>query len=181
MNNTSNGDAVIRLTNVVASAIAQFQARQQQSPHNSNLPAAALSSSAQSRQPSNLSLTTPSSSNVPRLALILYVQCCTCSYVVNYKIIKLHCKPLLHMHVLFIYSYVCSNLCCSFRQQLPSFLHRNTARQAKKGKAPKITYYNRDVICLPVVCKEINNKSIPFHVSQRAQDLQRWDCKAKFH
>ena len=61
MNNASNNDAVIRLMNVVASAIAQFQTGQQQSPHNSNLPTTALSSSAQSSQPANLSLTTPSS------------------------------------------------------------------------------------------------------------------------
>ena len=41
MNNASNGDAVTRLTNVVAGAIAQFQADEQQSAttlHHTNFP-----------------------------------------------------------------------------------------------------------------------------------------------
>ena len=48
-----------------------------------------------------------------------------------------------------------------FRQRLPSFLHRNAIRQHKKGKSPKITYYNRDVICLPQSYARGNCKSIP--------------------
>ena len=48
---------------------------------------------------------------------------------------------------------------CYFRQQ-PSF-HRNAARHSKKGKIPKVTYYNRDIVCLPQSYARENYKSIP--------------------
>jgi len=50
---------------------------------------------------------------------------------------------------------------CCFRQQLPSFLHRNVTRNSKKGKNPKITHYNHDIICLPQSYAKQICKSIP--------------------
>ena len=49
---------------------------------------------------------------------------------------------------------------CCFRQQLPSFLRRNAARHSKR-KSPKVTYYNRDIVCLPQSYARGNCKSIP--------------------
>ena len=52
--------------------------------------------------------------------------------------------------------------------RLPSFVMRNANRRSKKGKLPKVTYYTRDVICLPKSFTSSKCITIP-RGKQRAQ------------